>query len=93
MKNFISVILCVLMLIPCFSLVCMGEEDAPEYGLGDVDMDSDFDLVDIGSTLKYIAKWNVPYEISLDAADVNRDGKINLLDVHMMLNCLVTYPR
>ena len=94
MKKFISVLLSVLMLVPCFSLVCIAEEKAPEYYLGDINKDSKFNLVDVAYLIKYLAKWDLPgISITLDNADVNYDGKIHLVDVLIMMQNLVTYAR
>jgi len=86
MKKFISLILCVLMLVPCFSLVCIAEEGTPEYKLGDIDMDSKINLKDAAYLIKYLAKWDLPdISITLDNADCNHDGKITLVDVNVIV--------
>ncbi|MBE6707865.1 MAG: hypothetical protein E7578_01310 [Ruminococcaceae bacterium] len=70
-------------IIPSYKTIVSG--DLMWYN-GDADSDWDCDLTDVSLVLKYIAKWDVPFENSeFEAVDLYRDGKITLVDVTIMM--------
>jgi len=92
MKKIISLILCVLMLVPCFSLACMCEEETTEYALGDVTMDGKISLLDVANVIQYCARWDMKHlDFNPECADVNCDGKINAVDAGIILKYCVEF--
>jgi len=68
--------------------LCFGEESRPLVIYGDVNRDAKFNLSDVSSILKHIAKWSM--DINLDASDVTLDTKVNLADVSLMLKYIAS---
>lgn len=63
---------------------------AAAAGNGNANMDEKTNMGDCIIMLQYIAEWDVRDRIDLEAADVSGDGKVNLLDVTLILQWMVT---
>ena len=69
--------------------VTVSENAALTVFYGDLNYDSDVNLLDLIALRKHLAKWSISVDES--AADCNSDGKINLLDLILMRKYLAKW--
>ncbi|MDR0983922.1 MAG: dockerin type I repeat-containing protein, partial [Ruminococcus sp.] len=63
-----------------------GDDPQPEI-IGDVDENGKFDIVDFVLLKKFVLGEDV--QLSTTAADMNEDGKLNSIDISLLLNSLL----
>lgn len=65
------------------SIYSYVREDRPEclYAMGDINMDSSFDFMDISVLIDHLVKKSEIENDNLVLADVNYDGSVNVFDV------------
>lgn len=68
-----------------------GASTVYNYTVGDMNEDGNFNLADVTTILKYVAKWDLP-GVFKEAGDVNADGRTNGMDSSYYLRWLAKWP-
>ena len=69
----------------------IGTPPAPTYRMGDVNHDDKIDSSDRSAVLDFILAKNDGADINTDTADINKDGKVNSVDLSMLRQFFI-YP-
>ena len=74
------------------SVHCLAMEilRANENQLGDVNGDSDINVIDVVQLVSFILGNNTPDETVIDASDLNSDGILNILDVVALVSIIMS---
>ena len=52
-----------------------------DAGLGDINGDKKIDAMDVSRCRQFLVETETPEDTSVKACDINKDGKINILDL------------